>query len=99
MTEQWAVREMASVWVGPAIQDSNGMGVAFVCGAASDKARADRLARLIASAPALLTALRIADNALDYAHAQVDSDGDRERLLHWRTQVQNAISLTEATNG
>jgi hypothetical protein len=55
--------------------------------------------RLLAAAPEMLAALRIADNALDYAQAQVDSDSDRERLLHWRTQVQNAISLTEGTNG
>jgi hypothetical protein len=99
LTEQWAVREMAGVWVGPAIQDSRGMGVAFVCGAVSDRDRADRLARLIAAAPEMLAALRIADDALDYAHAQVDSDRDRQRLLHWRTQVQNAISLTENTDG
>jgi hypothetical protein len=52
-------------------------------------------ARLIAAAPALLAALRIAVNALDYAQAQVDSESDRQRLLHWRTPVQNAISLAE----
>jgi hypothetical protein len=99
MNGQWGVREMAGVWVGPAIQDSNGMGVAFVCGAASDRDRAVRMARLIAAAPEMLAALRIADDALDYAQAQVDSEGDRKRLLHWRTQVLNAISLTEVTNG
>jgi hypothetical protein len=52
-------------------------------------------AALMASAPELLAALRIADEALDYAQAQVDSERDRKRLLHWRTQVQNAISLAE----
>jgi hypothetical protein len=52
-------------------------------------------ANLIAAAPELLAALRIADDALDYAQAQIDSERDRKRLLHWRTQVQNAISLAE----
>lgn len=52
-------------------------------------------ANLMAAAPELLSALRIADEALDYAQAQVDSERDRKRLLHWRTQVQNAISLAE----
>ena len=52
-------------------------------------------ARLIAAAPEMLAALRIAADALDYAQAQVDSASDRQRLLHWRTQVQNAISLAE----
>ena len=52
-------------------------------------------ARLIAAAPELLAALRLAVDALDYAQAQVDSASDRQRLLHWRTQVQNAISLAE----
>jgi hypothetical protein len=55
--------------------------------------------RLMAAAPEMLAALRIADDALDYAQAQVDSDSDRERLLHWRTQVQNAISLAEEGEG
>jgi len=51
--------------------------------------------RLLAAAPELLAALRLAVDALDYAQAQVDSESDRQRLLHWRTQVQNAISLAE----
>ena len=52
-------------------------------------------ARLIAAAPDMLDALRTADDALDYAQAQVDSERDRERLLHWRTRVQNVIALAE----
>jgi hypothetical protein len=55
--------------------------------------------RLICAAPELLAALRIANDALDYAQAQVDSERDRKRLLHWMMQVQNAISLAEGTNG
>ena len=99
MNGPWTVREMAGVWHGPAVQDAEGLGVAFVCGAGSDKARADRLAKVIAAAPELLAALRIADDALDFAQAQVDSERDRRRLLHWRTQVQNAISLAEENDG
>lgn len=52
-------------------------------------------ARLIAAAPDMLDALRTADDALDYAQAQVDSESDRERLRHWRTRVQNVIALAE----
>ena len=52
-------------------------------------------ARLIAAAPDLLDTLRLADDALDYAQAQVDSESDRERLRHWRTRVQNVIALAE----
>lgn len=99
MNGPWIVGEWAGVWNGPAIQDSAGMEVAFVCGAGIDGALAARRARLIAAAPEMLAALRVADDALDYAQAQVDSDRDRKRLLHWRTQVQNAISLAEETNG
>ena len=51
--------------------------------------------RLMAAAPDMLEALKIADDALDYAQAQVDAERDRKRLLHWRTQVQNAIELAE----
>jgi hypothetical protein len=95
MNGPWKVREMAGVWHGPAVQDAEGLGVAFVCGAGRDKTRADRLAKMIAAAPELLATLRIADDALDFAQAQVDSEHDRQRLLRWRTQVQNAISLAE----
>jgi hypothetical protein len=52
-------------------------------------------ARLIAAAPELLAALRVADDALDYAQAQCDSVRDQKRLRHWRTQVQNAIATAE----
>ena len=52
-------------------------------------------ARLIAAAPDMLDTLRLADDALDYAQAQVDSESDRERLRHWRTRVQNVIALAE----
>jgi len=52
-------------------------------------------ARLIAAAPDMLDALRTADDALDYAQAQVDSDKDRDRLRQWRTRVQNVIALAE----
>jgi hypothetical protein len=55
--------------------------------------------RLMAAAPEMLAALRIADDALDFAQAQVDSERDRQRLLHWRTLVQNAISLAEENDG
>ena len=51
--------------------------------------------QLIAAAPDMLDALRTADDALDYAQAQVDSERDRERLRQWRTRVQNVIALAE----
>jgi len=50
---------------------------------------------VIAAAPDMLDALRTADDALDYAQAQVDSESDRERLRQWRTRVQNVIALAE----
>ena len=47
------------------------------------------------SVPGLLATLRVADEALDFAQAQVDSEYDRNRLRFWRKQVQDAISLAE----
>jgi hypothetical protein len=58
MNAPWTVREMAGVWHGPAVQDAEGLGVAFVCGAGTDRARADRLAQVIAAAPAMQDALQ-----------------------------------------
>lgn len=89
----WAVGEKRGVWTGPVVSADDGRrGVAFVC-ENSDVSAAN--ASLIAAAPELLAALRIADDALDFAQAQVDSERDRQRLLHWRKQVQDAISLAE----
>ena len=52
-------------------------------------------ARLIAAAPELLAALRVADDALDFAQAQVDSDKDADKLRAWRKQIQDVLSKTE----
>ena len=68
---------------------------ASVWGDQDDNSEAWANARLIAAAPDMLDALRTADDALDYAQAQVDSESDRERLRHWRTRVQNVIALAE----
>lgn len=54
-------------------------------------------ARLVAAAPKLLAALRLADNALDYAQAQVDSERDAAALRSWRRDVQRAIASAEDT--
>ena len=54
-------------------------------------------ARLIASAPDLLAALKVADMALDVAQAQVDSERDAHQLRGWRREVQTAINKAEGS--
>ena len=88
----WAVGEHRGVWVGPVISAEGGRkGVAFVCGAD------DANARLIASAPGMLAALKVADMALDFAQAQVDSERDANQLRGWRRDVQTAINKAEGS--
>ena len=90
MSEQWAVGEHRGVWVGPVISAEGGRkGIAFVCG------KSDANARLIASAPELLAALKVADDALDFAQAQVDSERDANQLRGWRREIQKAINKAE----
>jgi len=62
---------------------------------AADYVSSKRLAVLFAASAAMMDALRIADDALDYAQAQVEDERDRQRLLHWRAQVQSALALAE----
>jgi hypothetical protein len=50
---------------------------------------------LIAAAPDLLAALKVADMALDFAQAQVDSERDAIQLRGWRREVQKAINKAE----
>lgn len=51
--------------------------------------------RLMAMAPGLLVALRVAHDALDYAQAQVDSEADAYRLRKWRVEIGRAIAKAE----
>jgi hypothetical protein len=52
-------------------------------------------ARLIASAPELLAALRVAADAIDLAQAQVDSENDRHNLCKRLVAVKRAIAKAE----
>jgi hypothetical protein len=51
--------------------------------------------RLLAAAPAMLDALRVAHDALDYAQAQVDSENDAYQLRKWRVQIGRVIQMAE----
>lgn len=57
----------------------------------------EAVTRLIACAPAMLAALRLADDALDFSQAQVDNDRDRERLVEWRRQIRTVLDKTGVT--
>lgn len=51
--------------------------------------------RLMAAAPEMLAALRVAHDALDYAQAQVDSENDAHRLRQWRVQIGRVLAKAE----
>ena len=86
----WSVGDKRGVWVGPVVTAEDGKrGVAFVCG------ESDANARLLAAAPELLAALKVAADAIDYAQAQVDSENDRHNLLVRLVQVQRVIAKAE----
>ena len=55
----------------------------------------DPNARLISAAPDLLSALKDAYDALDYAQAQVDSEDDRMRLTRCRRKIKPVIDKAE----
>ena len=44
-------------------------------------------------------ALKVADTALDFAQAQVDSERDANQLRGWRRDVQKAIAEAEGRAG
>jgi hypothetical protein len=52
-------------------------------------------ARLIACAPEMLDALRLAADALDLAQAQVDSENDRDNLCKRLVAVKRVIAKAE----
>lgn len=52
----------------------------------------ETFANLLAAAPFLLLALRSAEEAIDFAQAQVESDSDRSFLLKKLRQVRDAIA-------
>jgi hypothetical protein len=52
-------------------------------------------ARLIAAAPEMLAALRLAADALDLAQAQVDSENDRDNLCKRLVAVKRVIAKAE----
>lgn len=92
----WKVADRFYVWT----DDDVGCEVAKVCDENLDEdmlGQADADARLIAAAPDMLNALQLADNALDYAQAQVDSERDAAALRSWRRDVQRAIALATGT--
>ena len=55
--------------------------------------------RLMAAAPEMLDALKVAADAIDYAQAQVDSENDRHNLLVRLGQVQRVIAKAEGQGG
>jgi hypothetical protein len=82
----WEVTEKPGVWVGPVVRTKDNKGIAFVVGQSLPNAR------LIAAAPELLAACRLAEDALDFAQAQVESESDRAQLLGWLYTVRQAIA-------
>jgi hypothetical protein len=62
---------------------------------AGDDGDYEGTARLVAAAPAMLKALHLADSALDYAQAQVDSERDAVAIRSWRRDIQAAIAQAE----
>ncbi len=54
--------------------------------------------RLVASAPEMLDALRLAADAIDLAQAQVDSDNDRYTLCKRLVAVKRVIAKAEGRN-
>ena len=52
-------------------------------------------ARLIACAPEMLDALRLAADAIDLAQAQVDSENDRDNLCKRLVAVKRVITKAE----
>jgi hypothetical protein len=57
--------------------------------------KGNETALLVAAAPELLAALKVADMALDFAQAQVDSERDANQLRGWRREIQKAIAKAE----
>jgi hypothetical protein len=91
MNAPWTVREMAGVWHGPAVQDAEGLGVAFVCGAGTDKARADQLAKVIAAAPDLLAACyKLIDS-----DAAAEEDERKHQLMLAKLLAARAVAKAE----
>jgi hypothetical protein len=82
----WEVTEKPGVWVGPVVRTADNQGIAFVVGQSLPNAR------LIAAAPQLLEACRLAADALDFAQAQVESESDRTLLTGWLYTVRQAIA-------
>jgi hypothetical protein len=87
----WTVGDKRGVWVGPVISAEDGRkGVAFVCG------ESDGNARMIAAAPELLSALRLAvslltrasDNGSLYGRYDVD-------WMAMRESVQDVLNRAE----
>lgn len=52
----------------------------------------EKFASLLAAAPFMLLALRAAEEAIDFAQAQVESDSDRSFLLKKLRHVRDAIA-------
>lgn len=80
-------------WTNPWDHLIQGAGGAPVCEVHGQHMSAN--ARLIAAAPELLAALKLAADAIDYAQAQVDSENDRHNLLVRLAQVKRVIAKAE----
>lgn len=65
---------------------------------AGDDGDYEATARLVAAAPSLLAALKVADDALDFSQAQVGDDRDADRIRDWRRQVQQALNKATGCN-
>lgn len=85
----WRVGTHRGVWAGEVIRAGSNKGIAFIAhGAEGDSA-------LIASAPELLSALKEAYDALDFAQAQVDSESDAIHLRRCRRKIKTVIDKAE----
>jgi hypothetical protein len=91
MAEQWTVGDKRGVWVGPVVMaDGGNRGIAFVCG------ESDANARLIASAPDLLAALKLCKQALkNYIDSGYDEDEDQEAYAAAMAAIARAEGRAE----
>lgn len=71
--------------------DKNGETV-IVAKVWSESGDYEAVSRLIASAPAMLDALKMADDALDFSQAQVDNEKDAQQIRAWRKQILDVIA-------
>ena len=87
----WVVREPESDELHEIYAESGGELICYPVWTHNQKANIP----LIAAAPELLEALRLAADAIDFAQAQVDSENDRYTLCKRLVAVKRAIAKAE----